>query len=124
MKLRSTYFSIIIIIIILGLFSRKLEPVPLIVGDILYAMMMYFIVRFINTNINKLCIAIISITLCYCIEFIQLLQSEWIVNLRATTLGHLVLGHGFLWSDLIAYTFGILICYFVDKNQKKILSKN
>ena len=49
------------------------------------------------------------------IEFSQLYQENWIIEIRNTTLGHLVLGQGFLWSDLLAYTFGSIICYILEK---------
>ena len=45
----------------------------------------------------------------FAIEFSQLYQADWINALRRTTLGGLILGYGFLWSDLVCYTVGILI---------------
>jgi hypothetical protein len=115
MKTRILYFFIICLVIILGLLSRKLDFVPLFVGDILYAMMIYFIVRFLLLKADLKIITFISILTCYGIEILQLYQANWIVEIRNTTLGHLVLGQGFLWSDLLAYTFGIILCYILDK---------
>jgi len=43
------------------------------------------------------------------IEMSQLYQAEWINNIRHTTLGGLILGQGFLWSDIVAYTAGVII---------------
>ena len=40
---------------------------------------------------------------------IILYHAPWIDNLRQTTLGGLVLGFGFLWSDIFCYTIGIII---------------
>ena len=31
--------------------------------------------------------------------------------IRSTFLGHMLLGQGFLWSDLLAYTIGIAVIY-------------
>ncbi|WP_410503428.1 DUF2809 domain-containing protein [Hymenobacter sp. AT01-02] len=42
------------------------------------------------------------------IELSQLCHTPWLMQLRATRLGALVLGHGFLWSDLACYGVGIL----------------
>lgn len=116
MKTRIRYFFIICLIIILGLLSRKANFIPLFVGDILYAMMIYFIVRFFLVKSNPKIITIISILICYTIEFLQLYQASWIVEIRNITLGHLVLGQGFLWSDLVAYIFGIILCYILEKS--------
>ncbi|WP_296147306.1 DUF2809 domain-containing protein [uncultured Flavobacterium sp.] len=115
MKIRIRYFLIICLIIILGLLSRKTDFIPLFIGDILYAVMIYFIIRFLLLKSSSKNIATISILICYTIEFFQLYQADWIVGIRNTTLGHLILGQGFLWSDLVAYTFGILISYFLEK---------
>ena len=115
MKTRILYFFIICLVIILGLLSRKLDFVPLFVGDILYAMMIYFIVRLLLLNSDLKKITIISLSICYIIELFQLYQANWIVGIRNTTFGHLVLGKGFLWSDLLAYTLGIILCYIVEK---------
>ena len=115
MKTRIYYFLFICFIIILGLVSRKIDFIPLAVGDILYAVMMYFIVRFLFVKSSKNFVAITSLLICFSIEFLQLYQDSWIVEIRSTTFGHLVLGQGFLWSDLLAYTFGILIAYILEK---------
>ena len=115
MKTRVSHFFIICFVIILGLFSRKLTFIPLIVGDILYAMMMYFIVRFFFLRLPSIKIASIALFICFSIELLQLYQADWIVELRNSTLGHLVLGQGFLWSDLVAYTFGIVVSYALEK---------
>ena len=47
--------------------------------------------------------------LCFGIEFSQLLSYEWLMQLRSTRMGALVLGQGFLWSDIVAYTAGVLL---------------
>jgi hypothetical protein len=36
-----------------------------------------------------------------------LYHANWIDTIRKTTLGGLILGYGFLWSDLLAYAIGI-----------------
>ncbi|GAA6770667.1 hypothetical protein AAGS39_14120 [Flavobacterium sp. CGRL2] len=42
-------------------------------------------------------------------------QAEWIVELRKTLFGRYVLGQGFLWTDILAYTFGIAYAFLVEK---------
>lgn len=115
MKKRIYYLPIIAFVIILGLLSRKIDFVPFIVGDLLYAVMIYFIVRFLFVKSSVLKIAFSALIICFSIEFLQLCQADWLVEIRSSTLGHLVLGQGFLWSDLLAYSFGICISCFFEK---------
>lgn len=77
--------------------------------------MIYFLVRIFLSLKKAFLIAFISILICYSIEFLQLYQAEWIVELRKTLFGRYVLGQGFLWSDILAYTFGIAYAFLVEK---------
>jgi hypothetical protein len=60
-------------------------------------------------------IAVLSLFTCYSIELFQLYQAEWIIELRKTLFGRYVLGQGFLWSDIAAYTIGIIIAFLIEK---------
>lgn len=114
MKQRIKYSLIIVIIIASGLLSRKIGFLPSWIGDMLYATMMYFIVRFVCLQKDKVFIAACSLGICFLIEFSQLYQAGWINTLRSTLPGRLVLGQGFLWSDLPAYTLGVAIAFVTD----------
>src|SRR4051812_41583247 len=109
------YFFRVVIVILLGILSRKISIIPLGVGDVLYAVMIYFIVRMLNPKTIKTTSAIIGMALCFAIECFQLYQASWIVEIRRTFLGHYILGQGFLWSDLLAYSIGVLIALILDK---------
>lgn len=113
---RIQYFILILIVILLGITSRKIDGVPTFFGDTLYAVMIYFGMRmfFINLNLKK--IAILALLFCFGIEFLQLYDAQWMLKIRRTTLGHYALGQGFLWSDLAYYTLGVLIVYWIDFN--------
>lgn len=113
-KTRLLYFLLLIGIIILGLLSRKIEAVPLFVGDLLYAQLVYFIMRFVFINTKPLKIALLSLLTCYGIEICQLCQVQWLADIRSTQIGRLILGQGFLWSDMAAYTLGIAIAYGIE----------
>jgi len=89
--------------------------VPFFVGDLLYAIMVYFGIRFLLIHLKKSKSACIALSICYCIELLQLYDAEWIITLRSTLLGRYVLGQGFLWSDVLAYSFGVLIAYLIEK---------
>lgn len=46
----------------------------------------------------------------YAIELSQLSSAPLLAAARATRLGGLILGYGFLWTDLVCYTVGALLC--------------
>ena len=115
MKPRLTYFLLIILTIVIGLLSRHYRAIPLFIGDVLWALMVYFIMRFLFIRADIIRITIYSLLFCYAIEFSQLYKAPWIDNLRHTLFGRLVLGDTFLRGDLLSYTGGIVIGILVDR---------
>lgn len=113
-KYRIPYLIVLLLIIFLGIMSRKTNLFPLSTGDFLYAIMMYLLIRIIFINKKAYQIAFLSLITCYSIEFLQLYQSGWMLELRKTLFGRYVLGQGFLWTDILAYTFGILIALLLE----------
>lgn len=113
-RARLTYFIFIVTTILLGLLSRHIEGAPLFIGDILWGLMVYFIVGFLFINKSIRWVSIASLLFCYAIEFSQLYQAPWINNIRHTVIGGLVLGETFVWSDLLCYTIGIGIGILVN----------
>ena len=124
---RVVYLILIIIVMILGVLSRKLDNLPVIVslyaGDILWALMVFLIVDFVFNNKSILFNISIAIMFSYGIEISQLYHAPWIDSIRNTTLGGLILGFGFLWSDLICYTIGIFIGGIIESIFKRINTK-
>jgi hypothetical protein len=114
-RLRLTYFALIIITIIIGLLSRHYTFVPLFIGDVLWATMVYFIIRFLFIHKRVKFVVIASLAFSYAIEFSQLYSAPWIEELRKTLFGKLVLGSVFNWGDLLSYTLGIIIGYFIER---------
>jgi Protein of unknown function (DUF2809) len=61
-------------------------------------------------------------------EVSQLWHTPWLDAIRHTTVGRLMLGLGFLWSDLVCYAVGTIIAFcltiLIDKlttSGKKII---
>ncbi|CAM3893726.1 MULTISPECIES: DUF2809 domain-containing protein [Bacillus cereus group] len=116
---RLLYALFTIFVIILGLSSRKLAfALPQLLneylGDALWALMIFTGFGFLFPKIETKKLAFISLLFCYGIEVSQLYHAEWIDSIRATTLGGLVLGYGFLWSDLVAYTIGVGVGFLFE----------
>lgn len=117
---RITYIFLIFIAVILGLGSRyysKSLPawVEMYVGDTLWALNVFLILGFIFIRKSSLYLAIIALIFSFTIEVSQIYHAPWIDGIRAYRLGGLVLGYGFLWSDLICYIAGIAFGIFLEK---------
>jgi hypothetical protein len=119
-KKRLLYGGAILIVIVLGLCSRKFTALlpDFIVehaGDTLWSAMIYLTVRlcFMSKSLNFALLT--SFLFCYVIEYSQLYQAPWINNIRETLIGALVLGHGFLLIDLFRYACGIIGTYLIEK---------
>ncbi len=97
----------IIVLIPLGLYSRHLKWIPEETGDALWAMMVFCLWRIILVKQSLRLVAIISLTHSFLVEFSQILRWSWLVSFRSTFIGHMMLGQGFLWTDLLAYLIGI-----------------
>jgi len=108
---RLIYLVLILGVVALGLASRHFSFLPsfvhLYIGDALWALMVFLIFGFLFPRHSTAQLALFALLFSYGIEFSQLYHAPWIDSLRQNRLGGLVLGFGFLWSDLIAYLIGI-----------------
>ncbi len=109
---RITYLILIFASILSGLLSRRFSAhipdfINSFLGDSIWAIMIFLGFCFILKTCNSLKTGLIGLIFCYLIEISQLYHAQWIDSIRHTTLGGLVLGFGFLWSDIAAYTLGI-----------------
>ena len=108
-----------IVVIFLGIMSRKTNFVPLYFGDFLYAIMIYLLIRILLIKNKSIQVAVFSSLLCYSIETFQLYHADWIIPIRKTLFGRYVLGQDFLWSDILAYTFGVTIAFCTERTFMK-----
>lgn len=83
--------------------------------DAFWALMVFWLLAWLFSIKPTYTIAVMALLFSYTIELSQLYQAEWINAIRETTLGGLVLGFGFLWSDIAAYTLGISIGVLLEK---------
>jgi Protein of unknown function (DUF2809) len=115
---RLHYFALMLLTLTIGLLSRRYTEggdfIHDYVGDALWAGMIYWGFRFLLPSAKIKSAVIAALTFCYAIEISQLNQSEGLNALRRTTLGGLILGFGFLWSDFLMYTIGIFTAGLFD----------
>jgi hypothetical protein len=101
-----------LIVIALGLGSRQYAAhLPLFIatyaGDTLWALEVFLTIGFLFPayQINK--VALIALAFAFFIELTQLYHAPWLDDIRHNRLASLILGYGFLWSDLLCYSVGI-----------------
>ena len=108
---RASYLGFLVFVVFLGLASRKIpflrttlfDKYP---GDALWTVMMFTLCALLAPKWSTRSLGITALLISYLVEFLQLYRAPWLVELRASTAGHLVLGTTFSWYDLIAYTVG------------------
>ncbi len=107
------------VVIVVGLGSRKYPSLfPAVLGnhtgDGLWALLVFIGCALLAPRANAARLAMVALGFAITIEVSQLYQAPWINAVRATTPGHLVLGLGFQWWDLVAYAVGVGIGFAVD----------
>ena len=109
---RITYTIWIFLVILLGLVSRSNSPLVLpflkeYAGDALWALVAYLLIGCLFPRLSIRMVAVTAGLFCFAVEVSQLYHAPWIDDIRRLRLGALILGFGFLWSDLICYSVGI-----------------
>ncbi len=124
LKARLIYLSLIIITVITGLVSRELSPsvVPLFVGDILWGLAVFLLMRFLFIEKALQFTIIVSLIYAYATEFSQLYQASWIDELRTTFFGKVLLGETFYIGDLASYTIGIGLGVLVELSLRTLIT--
>lgn len=125
---RWLYVLLILLNIPLGLATRWYPQyfTPLLVtygGDAFAASCIFFGSRFLFPGWSLQKVLLISYLLCILDEVQQLYQAPWAVKFRNITVVGILLGHGFLWSDLVCYAVGVLLGVIIGTALETILAK-
>jgi hypothetical protein len=117
---RGVYAVAVVGVILLGLASRRFPGIfPAMFGkypgDVLWALMVFLLWGLWKTNFSTAKLAAYALLTCYLDELSQMYQAPWINAIRATTVGHLVLGSTFSWWDMCAYTVGVAAGAVMEK---------
>ncbi|MBO0947025.1 ribosomal maturation YjgA family protein [Fibrella forsythiae] len=116
---RLVYSGLTVGVLVLGLASRRLGTylpsfINAYIGDTLWALMVFFGIALVFSRQPTRIVALMALLFSFSIEISQLYHAPWIDAIRATRLGALVLGFGFLWTDLICYSVGIAVGALID----------
>jgi hypothetical protein len=95
----------------LGLASRHAGHLPSLVadyaGDTLWALAAFLGFGLIIPRASTWRVALLALAFSVLVEVSQLYKAHWIDSIRRTTLGGLILGFDFVWSDLACYSAGV-----------------
>jgi len=111
---RIVYALLLLLVVVAGLASRRfradLPPwVGEYAGDALWALAVFVLLGLVFPRMTTGRAALIAGGVSLAVELSQLYQAPWLNAVRATTSGALLLGHGFLWTDLPSYAAGVTI---------------
>ncbi len=109
----------LVVVIAIGLATRSSRiPWPAFVaqnfGDALWTVAVYLSLAFVFVKRPAWQLALTALVISYVVECAQLLTMPWLVSLRATLPGRLLLGSGFVWADFPRYTAGALLGFGLD----------
>ena len=110
---------LIALVCLLGIVSRRYAHVlPGFIaaysGDTLWALAAFLGTGLVLPRASTPTIALLAMIFSVAIELSQLYHAPWIDSIRQTTLGGLILGFGFLWSDLSCYAVGVGLGVMID----------
>lgn len=84
------------------------------VGDYLVVIFIYCAVRtFVNASTWKIAVAVLLFS--YTIEVLQFFRIVDRLGLTGNTIAKIVIGYGFEWWDMLAYTLGIATVLLIER---------
>lgn len=118
--LAAIIFFIIEVLIALFVHDNFIRPY---VGDFLVVILIYCAVRtFIKTSPLKVAIGVLLFS--YLIETLQYFRIVDRLGLSQNVVARTVIGYGFEWWDILAYTLGIITVLFIEKYRARNTTGN
>jgi hypothetical protein len=112
--------TLLLLTVALGWASRRFSPalpdfVARYAGDALWAAMVFWLAAVACPRGRTRSLAAGALVTATVVELSQLVHAPWLDAARATRLGALALGQGFLWSDLACYAAGVCAAALLDR---------
>jgi Protein of unknown function (DUF2809) len=76
-------------------------------GDTLWALMVFLGLGFLVPAARTWQLAVVALGIAFAVEFSQLCEAAWLNRIRSTRAGALVLGKGWVATDLLCYAAGV-----------------
>ncbi len=109
------YFTVFIILVLIEFCILYTDGfIRHTIGDYFVVIVLYcFVKSFFNFSSKKTAFGILIFA--FCIEFLQLTDLPNIEPFASSKLSKIILGTTFVFTDLIAYTLGIITVLYVEK---------
>jgi hypothetical protein len=106
--------ALLVMVVLLGLGSRRYAgALPAFLssyaGDTLWATAAFLGFGLLLPGASTRRIVVLAMSFSVLIEASQLYKAPWLDSIRRTTLGGLILGYDFVWSDLACYAVGVAL---------------
>jgi hypothetical protein len=83
-------------------------------GDFLVVILIYFFLRtFWNTKLQVIAWSVLIFA--YAVEIAQYFNVVGLLGLSGNRSAEIIIGTSFSWEDMLAYTLGVALVYFLDK---------
>lgn len=120
------YFSVAVILfvteVIIAIYVHD-DIVRPYVGDFLVVILIYCFIRtFLRSS--TIVIALGTLLFSYLVEALQYLHFVAAIGLKDNELANIVLGNSFAWTDILAYTLGIITVIVTERVKSNFLSKD
>jgi hypothetical protein len=128
-KRRIIYFLLFVFFVWLALATRKhpdwfYHLIAKYGGDTIWAGEFLFFLRILFPKTRLLKLAILNYLFGVIVEVSQLWHTPWLDAIRHTQIGELMLGLGFMWSDLVCYAVGTFLAWgiaiFIDRKTNEV----
>ena len=117
MRFNANYFIAFLILLITEILIAtfiKQAFIRYVFGDFLVVILLYCFLKSL-IKIPSIYIAISVLIFAYTIEIMQKYNTLVLLNLENNKLANIILGNTFEFTDLIAYTLGVITIYIIDK---------
>lgn len=119
--------ALIALVLVLGISSRcHAGALPgflaAYAGDTLWALAAFLGWGVLMPRASTRRVGLLAMAASVAVEVSQLYHAPWIDAVRRSTPGGLVLGHGFLWSDLACYALGVGLGVLIEMVITRVLN--
>jgi hypothetical protein len=91
-------------------------------GSIAYQVLLMFVFAFFYPRVDLAKVAVGVFLVSSAIEFLQLWQAPWLLAIRSTWAGRVLLGNTFLWADFPPYAIGAFLGWLCLKGLRRKLT--
>jgi hypothetical protein len=115
-----------VVVCLLGIGSRRFGAnLPTLIatyaGDTLWALAAFVGIGLLRPKMPTWRVGVLALSFSLLIEISQLYHAPWIDSIRRTTVGSLILGFDFVWSDLACYIAGIALGIAIEVSTRRFV---